>query len=578
MKNTKRIKVVTRILAIALSFAMFAPSAVFAADEVVTAEAAASIITGGEGTLSGTLTSNESYSVSVTDCVLKAQVGTATYNFRSSLNIVGMSVVAPDDLLHLFCLSGKYYVVDLRYGSFTTIDVWRNSSTWKYEAKNINTGYEVFGSSFIDDKYFYERISTSSTSRERLVTREEFEAIVNPKPEVTPTPEPTVAPTPEPTVAPTPEPTVAPTPEPTVAPVEKFTVSFETNGGNYIASQIVQKGEKANRPTDPYRSGYNFSAWYADSSLTSLFDFNEPIISDTKVYASWTAIPTATPTPAPVVADPTPTPSQTSTIQGEIDFDFDFWWSKKLEGVITWEEFEKILANANWKWESGSQSKSTETTYYFYDEDGKLVKTVSEKIGQEVEQGVGEAQVQAAVETTGEAKVDLVENGKGEVTGKATVDLTVVTTNTDSSKSATTVTEKKSKAYYHVKRRGKYVKLQRRIGGKTGTACRVYFNKKTGIAKWDGVTYKNIVYVGFTKKSRQIIMQTADNKIWIIPRIKGSIGTQYTKKELKGSWSLVVEDNAGLAIRVSDKNGKVKGVKSAQPKKLTTTASDIEQK
>ena len=142
--------------------------------------------------------------------------------------------------------------------------------------------------------------------------------------------------------------------------------------------------------------------------------------------------------------------------------------------------------------------------------------------------------------------------------------ITVPTSLTNSSNSTS-----KSKTYYHVKRKGKKVILERRKAGKTGAVCSVYFNKKKGIAKFDGIKYYNIKYVGYTAKSRQIIMITKSSKVYIIPRAKGQIGTIYAKAVLKGKWNHASENNAGLAIRVvNTKTEKIKGVKNAQPKKL----------
>ena len=67
-----------------------------------------------------------------------------------------------------------------------------------------------------------------------------------------------------------------------------FVVSFESNGGNYIESQVIQKGKKATKPDDPTREGYAFDGWYKEKTLKNQFDFNVDTISThTVLYAKW---------------------------------------------------------------------------------------------------------------------------------------------------------------------------------------------------------------------------------------------------------------------------------------------------
>ena len=129
-------------------------------------------------------------------------------------------------------------------------------------------------------------------------------------------------------------------------------------------------------------------------------------------------------------------------------------------------------------------------------------------------------------------------------------------------------TKTKSKITYHVRRSSKYVSLTRTVNGKTGIICKVRFNKKTGVAKFDGITYRGIKYVSYTSTSRQIIFRTSKGKIKIIPRAKGKVNKTYKAKTLKGKWKKCIEDTRGLTLRVSDGKKKVMGVKTAQPKKI----------
>lgn len=68
---------------------------------------------------------------------------------------------------------------------------------------------------------------------------------------------------------------------------ELFTVSFESNGGSSIASQTLESGESAVKPTNPVQTGYTFDNWYSDVNLSSLYDFSEAVTQDITLYAKW---------------------------------------------------------------------------------------------------------------------------------------------------------------------------------------------------------------------------------------------------------------------------------------------------
>ena len=76
--------------------------------------------------------------------------------------------------------------------------------------------------------------------------------------------------------------------EPIIDPIEnEFTVTFNTNGGSTVASQTVEKGEKALEPTAPTKDGYKFGGWYVDETFKTEFDFDTTITENTTLYASW---------------------------------------------------------------------------------------------------------------------------------------------------------------------------------------------------------------------------------------------------------------------------------------------------
>lgn len=65
---------------------------------------------------------------------------------------------------------------------------------------------------------------------------------------------------------------------------EVYVVKFDTQGGNTIANQIVEKGNKVVKPTNPTKEGYIFKGWYVELEE---FDFDEKISSDLTIVAKW---------------------------------------------------------------------------------------------------------------------------------------------------------------------------------------------------------------------------------------------------------------------------------------------------
>jgi uncharacterized repeat protein (TIGR02543 family) len=69
-----------------------------------------------------------------------------------------------------------------------------------------------------------------------------------------------------------------------------LTVEYNPNDGGSEDTQMlyVKSGDKAIKPTDPTRTGYNFAGWYKDSGLTTAYDFNATVTNSFKLYAKWT--------------------------------------------------------------------------------------------------------------------------------------------------------------------------------------------------------------------------------------------------------------------------------------------------
>lgn len=64
----------------------------------------------------------------------------------------------------------------------------------------------------------------------------------------------------------------------------KFVVSFDTDGGNKIASVTVKKNERVKAPKDPKKEGYVFIEWQLDGKP---YDFKKKVTKNIKLKASW---------------------------------------------------------------------------------------------------------------------------------------------------------------------------------------------------------------------------------------------------------------------------------------------------
>lgn len=68
------------------------------------------------------------------------------------------------------------------------------------------------------------------------------------------------------------------------AETEKFTITFNTDGGSTIKSQTVESGKKASKPTNPTKKGYSFVEWQLNDET---YDFNTQITGDITLVAKW---------------------------------------------------------------------------------------------------------------------------------------------------------------------------------------------------------------------------------------------------------------------------------------------------
>ena len=69
------------------------------------------------------------------------------------------------------------------------------------------------------------------------------------------------------------------------------TITFDSQGGSAVNSQMVEEGEKATEPTAPTKEGYTFGGWYKESGCTNAWDFDtDTVTSDVTLFAKWTPL------------------------------------------------------------------------------------------------------------------------------------------------------------------------------------------------------------------------------------------------------------------------------------------------
>lgn len=78
---------------------------------------------------------------------------------------------------------------------------------------------------------------------------------------------------------------------------ENYTITFESNGGSKVETQVIEKGSLVIEPKAPIKEGYNFCGWYIDKDLTKLYDFSQVVTSDMILYAKWEIIDEGESTP-----------------------------------------------------------------------------------------------------------------------------------------------------------------------------------------------------------------------------------------------------------------------------------------
>ena len=67
-------------------------------------------------------------------------------------------------------------------------------------------------------------------------------------------------------------------------PVTYYTVTFDSNGGSAVTAQSIEAGQKATKPDDPTKDGFDFKGWTLNGSA---YDFNTAVNSNITLVAAW---------------------------------------------------------------------------------------------------------------------------------------------------------------------------------------------------------------------------------------------------------------------------------------------------
>lgn len=67
----------------------------------------------------------------------------------------------------------------------------------------------------------------------------------------------------------------------------KFTIKFDTDGGNLVTEQYIKINEKAYKPEEPIKDGYKFLGWYLDGKE---YDFDTKVTKNLNIKAKWESL------------------------------------------------------------------------------------------------------------------------------------------------------------------------------------------------------------------------------------------------------------------------------------------------
>ena len=82
---------------------------------------------------------------------------------------------------------------------------------------------------------------------------------------------------------------------------QAVTVTFDSNEGTAVDSQLVPVGDKVAKPADPTKEGYTFSGWFTDEDCTKAYDFDAAVDGtqpEFTLHAGWKAAAPSTAEPS----------------------------------------------------------------------------------------------------------------------------------------------------------------------------------------------------------------------------------------------------------------------------------------
>lgn len=162
---------------------------------------------------------------------------------------------------------------------------------------------------------------------------------------------------------------------------EKYTITYESNGGSAVASQLVEERAAMLPPSNPTRIGYTFAGWYYEADFVTPVSWNREMPSmNFTLYAKWTANNykitfdagegTATGTSLDVTYDKTPGALPTATRPNYI---FTGWYTEASGGTqytadTVYKNTSNITLYAHWQIKSTIASSNVtitdKTTFY----------------------------------------------------------------------------------------------------------------------------------------------------------------------------------------------------------------------
>ena len=98
----------------------------------------------------------------------------------------------------------------------------------------------------------------------------------------------------------------------------KFTVSFDSDGGSAVAAQVVEYNKQVTKPSNPTKSGYKFIGWF---NGTDEFDFSTPVKEEITLKAKWEEVKVTPQPEQPEDTEPTPDtdPDETPETEPEVE-------------------------------------------------------------------------------------------------------------------------------------------------------------------------------------------------------------------------------------------------------------------